>query len=236
MRGTGCAFRSYGAQMRGLWHMFVMLACFELLTQPDGSHRRRCCVRRIIWTQTLAFMAWNGCRPLQGCCGSNVRRFHRQDRRKSTLECRRGEKAFFRRPAKNEREVEIGLVLPLASFFGLTSGDRIRPPWAAPPLFNPAVSDAVTTRCDAHAGTSEFCGFQHTDGRSAIPNLAFPTPNLDRRGFSRASSSTQLGDATFPCFTKTDWTYSHGFNDAHASFVVTWPAAWPGDPASGSRR
>jgi hypothetical protein len=116
MRGTGGAFRSYGAQMRGLWHMFIMLACFELLTQPDGSHRRRCCVRRIIWTRTLAFMAWNGCRPLQGCCGSNVRRFHRPDRRKSTLECRRGEKAFFRRPAKNEREVEIGLVFIFALF------------------------------------------------------------------------------------------------------------------------
>jgi hypothetical protein len=25
------------------WHMFIMLACFELLTQPDGSYRRRCC-------------------------------------------------------------------------------------------------------------------------------------------------------------------------------------------------
>ena len=116
MRGTGGAFRIYGAQMRGLWHMFIMLACFELLTQPDGSHRRRCCVRRIIWTRALAFMAWNGCRPLQGCCGSNVRRFHRQDRRKSTLECRRGEKAFFRRPGKNEREVEIGLVFIFGCF------------------------------------------------------------------------------------------------------------------------
>ena len=126
MRGTGGAFRSYGAQMRGLWHMFIMLACFELLTQPDGSHQRRCCVRRIIWTRTLASMGWRGCRPLQGCCGSNIRRFHRQDRRKSTLECRRGEKAFFRRPAKNEREVEIGLVFIYALFFTPFSETRIR--------------------------------------------------------------------------------------------------------------
>ena len=126
MRGTGGAFRSHGAQMRGLWHMFIMLACFELLTQQDGSHRRRCCARRIIWTRTLAFMAWNGCRPLQGCCGSHVRRFHRQDRRKSTLECRRGEKAFFRRPAKNERQVEIGLVFIFALFFTPFSETRIR--------------------------------------------------------------------------------------------------------------
>ena len=102
MRGTGGAFRSYGAQMRGLWHMFIMLACFELLTQPDGSHRRRCCVRRIILTRTLAF-GRRRCRPLQqGCCGSNTCRFHRQDRRKSTLECRLAKMAFFRRPRKNE--------------------------------------------------------------------------------------------------------------------------------------
>ncbi len=102
MRGTGGAFRSYGAQMRGLWHMFIMLACFELLTQPDGSHRRRCCVRRIIWTRTLASMGWRGCRPLQGCCGSNIHCFRRQNRRRSTLECRRAKRAFFCRPRKNE--------------------------------------------------------------------------------------------------------------------------------------
>ena len=102
MRGTGGAFRSYGAQMRGLWHMFIILACSELLTQLDGSHRRRCCVRRIIWTRTLASMGWRGCRPLQGCCGSNIQRFRRHDRRRSTLECRRAKRAFFRRPRKNE--------------------------------------------------------------------------------------------------------------------------------------
>ena len=81
--------------------MLSMLAYFELLTQPDGSHRRRCCVRRIILTRTLAFMGCNGCRPLQGCCRRNTRRFHRQDRRKSTLECRQEEKAFPKTPAKN---------------------------------------------------------------------------------------------------------------------------------------
>ncbi len=58
--------------MRGLGHMLSMLACFELLTQPDGAHRRRCCVRRIIWTRALAF-GRRRCRPLQqGCCGSNT--------------------------------------------------------------------------------------------------------------------------------------------------------------------
>ena len=82
--------------------MLSMQAYFELLTQPDGSHRRRCCVRRIILTRTLAF-GRRRCRLLQqGCCGSNTRRFHRQDRRKLTLECRRAKMAFFRRPRKNE--------------------------------------------------------------------------------------------------------------------------------------
>ena len=111
MRGTGGAFRSYGAQMRGLWHMFSMLACFELLTQPDGSHRRRCCVRRIIWTRTLASMGWRGCRPLQGCCGSNIHCFRRQNRRRSTLECRRAKRAFFRRPREKRTEVQKAEVL-----------------------------------------------------------------------------------------------------------------------------
>ena len=90
--------------------MLSMLAYFELLTQPDGSHRRRCCVRRIILTRTLAFMGCNGCRPLQGCCRRNTRRFHRQDRRKSTLQCRRAKTAFFRPASQKRIGAEIGLV------------------------------------------------------------------------------------------------------------------------------
>jgi hypothetical protein len=90
--------------------MLSMLAYFELLTQPEGSHRRRCCVRRIILTRTLAFMGCNGRQPLQGCCGSNIRRLHRQDRRKSTLECRRAKRAFFSANQPKTNGAEIGLV------------------------------------------------------------------------------------------------------------------------------
>ena len=116
MRGTGGDFRSYGTQVGGLSLMFIILAYFELLTLTDGSYRHRCCVRRITLTRTLAF-GWHGCRPLQqGCCRSNTHRFHRQDRRKSTLECRQEEKAFPKTPAKNERKVEIGLVFISSCF------------------------------------------------------------------------------------------------------------------------
>ena len=55
MRGTGGDYRSYGAQVGRLWLMFIMLACFELLTLTDGSYRHRCCVRRITLTRNLAF-------------------------------------------------------------------------------------------------------------------------------------------------------------------------------------
>ena len=96
--------------------MLSTLAYFELLTLTDGSYRRRCCVRRIILTRTLAF-GRRRCRPLQqGCCRSNTRRFHRQDRRKSTLECRQEEKAFPKTPAKNEPKAEIGLVFISSCF------------------------------------------------------------------------------------------------------------------------
>ena len=96
--------------------MLSTLAYFELLTLTDGSYRRRCCVRRIILTRTLAF-GRRRCRPLQQrCCRSNTRRFHRQDRRKSTLECRQEEKAFPKTPAKNEPKAEIGLVFISSCF------------------------------------------------------------------------------------------------------------------------
>ena len=58
------------------------------------------------------------------------------------------------------------------------------------------------TGCDAHAGTRRVPTVVSTSSHAFfLPNLAFPTPNLDRRGFSRASSTTswemQLSPVSF---------------------------------------
>ena len=91
MRGTSGDYRSYGAQVGRLWLMFIMLACFELLTLTDGSYRHRCCVRRITLTHNLAF---GGRRPLQVRAGTISHRLHRQDQHRQRWN---GEN---RRPAK----------------------------------------------------------------------------------------------------------------------------------------
>jgi hypothetical protein len=55
----------------------------------------------------------------------------------------------------------------------------------------------------------EFRRFQPRRATPFPPNLAFPTPNLDPRGFSRASS-TSSWEMQLPLFrSKTDWTHSN---------------------------